>query len=245
MNDEQDIAPLELTPQPRPVDFFAHFAGAFVDGLIVLLLIIVLIATVSAAESYAFPQKVRLPGILADLTAWAPLLLHGASEILSAGSPGKWLAQVTTRRADAAPASRWRLAVRWMLKASPLLAIGAGTAIAEIASLLTPVGPSSMTHMASIERQAFTISHALSWVVVLGTLLALLPSRRTLHDWIAGTAVFYQKDIEGTRRHVERGFEVQAAAAVVVVALNEPAIAANIAPVAPVSQNSGHADAPR
>jgi hypothetical protein len=223
-SDPRNLALLEdLHPHPpRPVDFFAHFAGAFVDGLIVVLLLIVLVVAVSAAESYSFPRKVRLPGILAELTAWALLLLHGASEILAAKSPGKWLAELTTRRADAAPASRWRLAVRWIVKASPLLVIGAGTAIADIASLLMPVNPSSLTQIASIERRAYSISHLLSWGVLLGTLLALLPPRRTLHDWIAGTAVFYQKDIRGARQQIiERGFEVQAVSPPVM----EPAIA--------------------
>ncbi len=223
MDDQRDLAPWEeLHPlQPRPVSFFAHFAGAFVDALIVVLILILLMVIVSMAESYAFPRNVRLPAVIADLTAWALLLLHGVSEIIASASPGKWVAGVATRRADATPAPRWRLAVRWMVKASPLLVIGAGSAIVEIASLLTPVSPSSITHMASIERQAYSISHLLSWVVVLGTLLALLPPRRTLHDWIAGTAVFYQKDMRGARQRVERGFEVQAVSPPVM----EPAIA--------------------
>ena len=210
MNDENDRAPLELSPsrQPRPADFFAHFAGAFVDGLIVLLLLIVLAVSVSMAEQYAYPKTVRLPGIIADLTAWALLLLHGVSEVWASASPGKWLAGLTTRRADTAPASQWRLSVRWMVKASPLLVIGAGTAVSTLLTL-GPISPLSAMAR-TIEVQAYTISHVLAWVVVLGTLLALLPGRRTLHDWIAGTAVFYQRDISGTKRQViERGFEVQ------------------------------------
>lgn len=215
MNDEHNLAPWEeLHPQhPRPVDFFAHFAGAFVDGLIVLLVLIVLAVSVSMAEQYAFPRRVRLPGIIADLTAWALLLLHGASEVLACASPGKWLAQLTTRRADAAPASRWRLAARWIVKASPLLVIGAGAAVQSIASMLTWGTASPLTAIAAgIERRAYMISHVLAWVVVLGTLLALFPARRTLHDWIAGTAVFYQREIGGAAQRVERGFEVQARA---------------------------------
>lgn len=242
MNDEQNSAPWqEPSPlQPRPVDFFAHFAGAFVDGLIVVLILILLMVMVSMAESYAFPRKVRLPEIIAELTAWALLLLHSASEIMAAASPGKWVASITTRRADALPASRWRLAVRWMVKASPLLVIGAGTAIAKISTLLTPSGTLSQLFAAeNIFWRAYMVSHLLSWVVVTGTLLALLPSRRTLHDWIAGTAVFYQKEIGGARRYIERGFEVQAAVPPI-----EPAIAPDVAPVVRMPMNSGEAEKP-
>jgi hypothetical protein len=240
MNDEQNSAPWqELSPlQPRPVDFFAHFAGAFVDGLIVVLVLIVLVVMVSMAESYAFPRKVRLPAIIADLTAWALLLLHGMSEIMATASPGKWVASLTTRRADASPAPRWRLAVRWAVKASPLLVIGAGTAIDRIASMMARGNASLGEFPSAAIVRAYVIGHVLSWVVVLGTLLALLPPRRTLHDWIAGTAVFYRNELGGAKRYIERGFEVQAVSPVIGSAID-------VEPVAAMPQNSRQATDPQ
>jgi hypothetical protein len=43
--------------------------------------------------------------------------------------------------------------------------------------------------------------------LALGTLTALLPRRRTLHDYLSGTAVYPARDVAALAAEAERGFE--------------------------------------
>jgi uncharacterized RDD family membrane protein YckC len=215
MNEPPDPAHCEeLEPLLQPaqrVEFVAHLAGAFVDAILFVLVMVVLAALVAMIALNFTPQQATLPLTLVEIIRWIMVLLYAASEVLFATSPGKWMTRIMTRRADGMPASRRQLLVRSAIKCSPLLVMGVSAAMEDLAQLPTWGASSPMRSLLfATARHTFMLANALAWGVMLGGLLALLPSRRALHDWIAGTAVFHNREIKSASQIVQRGFEVQA-----------------------------------
>lgn len=200
----RELAPL-LQPrdlqEPRPIDFSGH-AGAFVfDALTLFLLAFLPGIVVSGLSDYVRPV---VRGALAVAMGCALLLLT-AGDIAFAASPGKWILGIVIRTPSGEPAPAWRLTVRWAVKYSPALILLGAACVGEAARLLDPSSPPVVLDFAD-DLAVFA-----AWVVVLGSLLALFPARRTLHDWIAGTAAFVNVKHEGSPRH---GFEITPAAGV-------------------------------
>jgi uncharacterized RDD family membrane protein YckC len=177
--------------------FTAHVAGAFADVLFVVGLIVLGGAAYTLLAIYVPP--LRVSGNLIDLTTWALLLLYGTTEIFFAAFPGKWLATLTVRAPDGSPAPRGRLAVRLAIKYSPLLFMSADAGMRLLDQTPFTLALTTFQQLAAI---AF-------YVVVAGSFLSLFPARRTLHDAIAGTALFSESELRSTHPPEPHGFEVQ------------------------------------
>jgi hypothetical protein len=210
MNDSHPLAPWEgLHPrQPRAVKASTH-AAAFVIDVAVAGVLTIFVAIVYASTESGLPARLRFVERLVGSILWALVVLVSMTEIFWATSPGKWLASITIRTAAGAPASRRRLALRWAVKYSPLLFISAEATLPLLVSLFNwgaypPLIAGILTFAESVAGIAF-------WSVILGGLLAIFPSHRTLVDWIAGTAVFFNSELEHDA--MARGFEVQVASA--------------------------------
>jgi uncharacterized RDD family membrane protein YckC len=217
MSESPDLPPSTnfTSPAPRPVGFSAHAAAVFADAMLVYLLLGALLACVRASLVLGHSN---LPDTTLELGPWAMYLIYGASEILFAASAGKWLVSITIRRTDSAPASRVRLALRWGIKYAPLLLFAAGAAIRFVGEWFRRQSPVWVLFAARAEH----LGMLAAGVVALGSLLALFPSRRTLHDWVAGTAVFHDMEIARDLHLIDRGFEVQNAAAAPVESRSRP-----------------------
>jgi len=196
-----DHTPRELAPplQPhdltRPIDFFGH-AGAFVfDALTLFLLGFLPSIVIGGLAEFVRPA---MRGALAHSVGWV-LLFCTAGDIAFAASPGKWILGIVIRTPSGGPAPVWRLTVRWALKYSPILILLGAASLGEAAHFLDPSTP----------KPEFDDANGLAafaaWLVILGSLLAILPARRTLHDWIAGTTAFVNVAHADALRH---GFEV-------------------------------------
>jgi hypothetical protein len=214
MNDSHPLVPWEgLHPrQPRAVQASTH-AAAFVIDTAVAGVLTVFVVIVYASSEASLPAGLRFVDRLVGLILWALVVLVSMTEMFWAATPGKWLASVTIRTAAGAPASRRRLALRWAVKYSPLFFISAEAALPLLISLFNwgaypPLIVGILTTAEFLAGIAF-------WSVILGGLLAIFPSHRTLVDWIAGTAVFFNRELEHDA--MARGFEIQ-----VVPAANPP-----------------------
>jgi uncharacterized RDD family membrane protein YckC len=136
------------------------------------------------------------------------LLLISASEVAFAASPGKWLVGLTIRTPDARRAPRGRLLLRWAIKYSSLALIACSFAVRQIAHRLWAGGYVATADLFESAASWTAVSaSAAFWITFAGCFLAFLPSRRALHDLLAGTAVFQvsQLRIAETGQH---GFEV-------------------------------------
>jgi uncharacterized RDD family membrane protein YckC len=204
MSESPDLAPSTNLNSlaPRPVGLSAHAAALFADAMLVYLLLNALLGCARAALILGHSN---LPDTTLELGRWAMYLIYGASEILFAASAGKWLVSITIRRADSAPAARLRLAVRSGIKYAPLFLFATGAAIRFVDEWFRRQSTVSALFAARAERLAMVAAG----IVALGSLLALFPSRRTLHDWVAGTAVFHDMEIARDVHLIDRGFEVQ------------------------------------
>jgi len=130
-------------------------------------------------------------------------------EVVFTASPGKWLLGFVIGTASAARAPMWRLLLRWCAKYAPVPLVAAGVAVLESGSLFRATfGVSASPALWSIARVLGLVAGVWAWCIALGAFLALLPARRTLHDWIAGTAVFQDGRLEGAPAQSNRGFEV-------------------------------------
>jgi uncharacterized RDD family membrane protein YckC len=135
------------------------------------------------------------------------VLLCTVGDILVEASPGKWIFGLAIRTPTGQPAPLVRLVLRWLLKYAPLLLLGLHGFVAFIGSRFGLWGTPLFTWaLLTCEEAATYWAHA----IVAGTLLALLPARRTLHDLLAGTAVYSvpvrRSEVEAAT--LQRGFEV-------------------------------------
>jgi uncharacterized RDD family membrane protein YckC len=196
-------------PYPlRPVVFTGHPAAAFLDAMTLVCLAAVGGMVFGLLDEALYGDH-PLRRFLTELTPVLLLLLGTAGDVFFAASPGKWFLGMSIRAASGAPAPPWRLGLRWSMKYAPALLVVAAflsrNVAYHLASPTNPLGRSPFRVFATLEEGLATIW---AWCVVAGTLFALLPTRRTLHDWIAGTAVF---DAASLVRHAvpaRRGFEV-------------------------------------
>jgi hypothetical protein len=238
MNDGRELAPWEesRSTRPRAIPFRAHVGALFADT-IVTFVAAVSVSWLFALGLFLVPRLSRTPQVLVDFSVWILLTLYTLMEVVFAMSPGKWFADTLIRAASGAPALRWRLALRWAIKCSPLLFMDLDAALRLLNWFLGRDYPVFTLANRTLLQQLAGVA---LYTVMIGCLLAILPSRRTLHDWIAGTAVFHRFEMSAAVERVERGFEVQGVSPGI-----EPAIASDLAPVAPASQNSGQGGDPR
>ena len=101
---------------------------------------------------------------------------YTTSEIFYARTPGKMINKIVICNADGSPAEKRRLVLRWMIKNIAL--------IMQCAAVVTCIS--------MIE----TIGNWISYAVFFGLFLVLTQSKQTLHDIIAGTAVYPSENTE-------------------------------------------------
>jgi uncharacterized RDD family membrane protein YckC len=197
-----------LPPPPR-VGFTAHVGGAFADSLFSFGLLLLASATFIVLETYVLPSAVRQSWLLTQLMPGALVAAYVMTEAVFATSPGKWLVSLTVRAADGRRASRSRLLARCALKYAPLLILAADFVQRSIAAWLRDAELPSIWEPSPVAMAAAKFAYCF---VLLGGLLCLLPARQTLHDLIAGTALFLDSDLPhyGDDAPIARGFEVRA-----------------------------------
>jgi uncharacterized RDD family membrane protein YckC len=145
---------------------------------------------------------------LAEFAVVGLLLFTTVSEIVFATSPGKSIYGLTIAQASGNRASRRRLSLRWAVKYAPLLLVLAAAGIDHFASrFASGIYWSSFSYQWP-GRIIVTLARAWAWAVVAGFLLTAHPARRTLHDFLAGTAVFDVARLACHDEPVARGFEV-------------------------------------
>jgi hypothetical protein len=228
-----------LQPQPvnldrptaarLPVGFPGHLIGAFYE-LLFIVLIGFLLAWLLGGTATQIQRRHRYGEHVLALAILSLFALYSLSDVILHTTPGKWLLSLHVRDATGSAAPLSRHLLRWAVKASPLiLATGAQT-ITTAEAILTPDEP--FARAAKAIAGTLTTAAGLALVIVLGgTLLALGPDRRPLHDRLAGTALFRDYGVTAAAADYRPGgFEVQ------------PVTAAPVPP-APTHADSPPADA--
>lgn len=211
MSDLEDLASavreIRESGRPAPLARRASFgarAGAALADLILLIFVTLAVAALVSLMGVATHGRWNDAGPFFVLSG---ILLYGAMDIFIAGTPGKQFIGLTIKRPDAHPAPLNRLVLRWSLKYSFLLAfsfyLGAIAVVDRIAWSAT---------------QLDLINEVLGWlqmgvwilvaVIFGGTIAVLTPARRSLHDWISGTAVYDQVELARKPAAPEKGFAV-------------------------------------
>ena len=143
---------------------------------------------------------------------WGAILLYTLIEIYPGNSPGKWILNLAIASADGSRATRARLLRRWLIKYAFLLFIGLREALGAWIETAWRSGTANEAAV-NIARRLYEIADLAAWYtaipVLAGLLGAFLPARRALYDWLAGTAVYDQKDVEGNPASPKGAFEVR------------------------------------
>jgi len=197
-------------PPPQRMGFTAHVAGAFADLLFVIGFVLLASATFIVLDNYVLPPALRQSWFVTDLMPAGLVALYIFAEARFATSPGKWLVTLTVRAADGRPASHRRLLIRCAIKYFPLLILAADFVARSVSAWLHNNYPPSIWEIPPTVRAVATFA---LYFILVGSLLCLLPARQTLHDLIAGTALFLDSELprHDDDRPVARGFEIQPA----------------------------------
>lgn len=130
------------------------------------------------------------------------LLGYGLFDVLMAGTPGKRIAGLIIASDDGLPATRKRLIKRWAVKQ---IAVFFACPMALLWTLLSPYNyhiPIPEFIIPGILGLAITdtiLTAVLLLIVLGGCFLVLGPSRQSLHDKLAGTAVYRSTDLHAAR----------------------------------------------
>jgi uncharacterized RDD family membrane protein YckC len=137
-------------------------------------------------------------GIVSLLGGSVLLLGYGFLEVLLAATPGKKLAGLVIASDDGQPATRRTLLKRWAAKhipvffAAPMMLLWAILSPYNYRVILPDYVIPGIFALAVIDT---ILTGLLLLMVVGGCFLALLPARTTLHDKLAGTAVYPAADL--------------------------------------------------
>jgi uncharacterized RDD family membrane protein YckC len=199
------VRPPPLPHRRRPVGFTAHIAAFLFDALALLALPVaggLIVGLVGAI----FPRLRPLPESAVGLFLVGVILLCTVGDIVVDASPGKWIFGLAIRRPTGERAPLGRLVLRWLLKYAPLLLLAVRAGAGFFGDRMGLWDAPAVVWLRSATEEAAT---CWAYGVVTGTLLALLPARRTLHD-LAGTAVYSvpvrRSELETAT--LQRGFEV-------------------------------------
>jgi uncharacterized RDD family membrane protein YckC len=197
------------SPRPdarRPIGFTAHIIACVVDALS-LLAVLFAGGLIFGLVWEIFPAFRSIPEVAGELGLIGIVLLCTVGDIFVEASPGKWVFGLAIRTGTGEPAPLGQLALRWLLKYGPLILLAVYVVIDFVGSRLGLAGTPWFAWPLHACEDAATFW---AYGIVGGTLLALLPSRRTLHDRLAGTAVYTVpvRRSEFEAAIVQRGFEV-------------------------------------
>ena len=141
-------------------------------------------------------------GLICLLGGTFLLLGYGLFEIMMAATPGKRIAGLVIGAADGMPAPRKALFKRWAAKQ---IAVFFACPMALLWTMYSPynnwirVPDFVMPGIVGLALIDTILTGALLLIVVGGCFLALGPSRQTLHDRLAGTALFRAVDLNAAR----------------------------------------------
>ena len=118
---------------------------------------------------------VSFPVLIVALALIIPWTCYCLTEVIFAATPGKFLLGIAIGAASGEQATAVQRLIRSLIKnSSSFVALAAAF-----------FGLAELT----------TTSHVLAVIVTLGMLLAMGPSRQTLHDKLADTAVYYREEL--------------------------------------------------
>jgi uncharacterized RDD family membrane protein YckC len=182
--------------------------AALVDSAVqALVCLFVGILTGVVVAGLGLGQLLTLDPVVFPAVLLASLLLYSLTEVFGAATPGKMLPQLRIARPDGRPApTRLRLR-RWAIRNAPLLLLTGYYSLWAL-ELLTITGTGPAWHLVRTARAlcggaAFFAATAFAF----GTLTALGPGGRTLHDYLSGTAVYHAADVAAMAAEADRGFE--------------------------------------
>jgi len=135
------------------------------------------------------------------------LLGYGLFEVIMAATPGKLIAGLVIASDDGLPAPRKALFKRWAIKQ---IAVFFACPMALLWTMLSPynnwlrVPDFVLPGILGLAIIDTILTGILLLIIMGGCFLALGPSRQSLHDKIAGTAVYRARDL-----HAARAFSVE------------------------------------
>lgn len=179
-------------------------------------------------------------GVVSLLGGAFLLIGYGLSELLMAATPGKRLAGLVIAAEDGTPASRRALLKRWAVKqiavffACPMMVLWTLLSPYNYRVILPHYVLPGVVALAVIDTILVSV---LLLSVIGGCFLALGPLRQTLHDKLAGTAVFRADDVLAARAFsLAAGDEQQQGAQLAPTAA--PATRTAFAPASPLREAS-------
>jgi uncharacterized RDD family membrane protein YckC len=167
----------------------------------------VLLVTVGAILA---PLPVMRMTVSGPAVLWSAVTLSTITDIVPGRSPGKFIMGLKITRSNGTPSSRGRLAGRWAVKYGWLMLLALSDVLGEWAVTNRRSGAASPTRVAIYHYSQF--ANAAGWYLAIpacaGLMGAFLPARRTLHDWLADTAIYSDADVLNDPQSLERAFEV-------------------------------------
>jgi uncharacterized RDD family membrane protein YckC len=152
-----------------------------------------------------------LPRYMHVMVAWAFILIYTSTEVFPGRSPGHWLMDLRITSRDGAPATRVRLAIRWLIKYAFLLFATFWQSLDSWVLAVLPgrtLGPTSLELANRLLDTAQVSTWCAGILTFVGIIGAFLPNRRALHDWLSGTAVFELRDVREEPPSAVKAFEV-------------------------------------
>jgi uncharacterized RDD family membrane protein YckC len=193
---------------PSPAAFMERAGAAMLDcGIQALLCLFVVILTGVTAAFLGLGKRLELDSVYGRGMLLLALLLYSLTEVFGTATPGKSFPQLSVARPDGRPAPGMLRLRRWAFRNAHLLLFTACYALWTF-EVLAMTGTSAGAPFVRAVRVLFGGGALLAGVVIaLGSLMALAPGRRTLHDYLSGTAVYPAKHVAAAAAEMERGFE--------------------------------------
>jgi uncharacterized RDD family membrane protein YckC len=195
-------------PGPSPAAFMERAGAAMLDfGIQALLCLFVVILTGVTAAFLGLGKRLELDSVYGRGMLLLALLLYSLTEVFGTATPGKFFPQLSVARPDGRPAPGMLRLRRWTFRNAHLLLLTACYALWSF-ERLAMTGTSAGAPFVRAVRVLFGGAALVAGVAIaLGSLMALAPGRRTLHDYLSGTAVYPAKDVAAAAAEAERGFE--------------------------------------
>jgi uncharacterized RDD family membrane protein YckC len=199
-DDLADLAAVAKSyPTRRPIERVGvglRLMAALLDVAILLVAGLVVVG-VSALGVQVILSRRHLPitGLVA-LGGSLPLA-YGATEIFMAGTPGKRLLGIQIARADGVRADAGQRTARWAYKHGVSAALMGYACVSATVFSGVPV-----------DERVVAGLQLLNLAVALGALAMLGKGRRALHDYLAGTAIYSEADVDYATAHA-KGFTVE------------------------------------
>jgi uncharacterized RDD family membrane protein YckC len=194
--------------RPFPAGFMERAGAAVLDaGMQALLCLLVTILTGVTTALIGLRQRLALDSVFGPGVLLVTLLLYSLTEVFGTATPGKLFPQLSIARPDGRPAPMALRLRRWAIRNAHLLLLTGCYALWAF-QLLAMTGTAPGGQLVRAARALLGGASLLAGAAIaLGTLMALSSGRRTLHDYLSGTAVYPARDVAAAAAEAERGFE--------------------------------------